>query len=275
MKLYLKTKDYSISQEEFHLMYDVDMDMLITKPQPEGLERYYQSETYISHTDANNTLIEKLYQAVKKYSLGKKVKLIDRYVKGERTLLDFGSGTGDFLVAAKNCNWSAIGVEPNSKARKLSKAKGVKVQPEINKLQTDKFNAITLWHVLEHLPELEEQIAQLISKMDNNGILVIAVPNFRSYDAKYYGQFWAAYDVPRHLWHFSRNAMKKLFSRHKMKIIKIRPMFFDAFYVAMLSEKYKTGKTNFTKAFFIGLWSNIKAMGSGEYSSLVYILQKA
>ncbi len=251
------------------------MDMLITKPQPEGLERYYQSETYISHTDANNTLIEKLYQAVKKYSLGKKVKLIDRYVKGERTLLDFGSGTGDFLVAAKNCNWSAIGVEPNSKARKLSKAKGVKVQPEINKLQTDKFNAITLWHVLEHLPELEEQIAQLISKMDNNGILVIAVPNFRSYDAKYYGQFWAAYDVPRHLWHFSRNAMKKLFSRHKMKIIKIRPMFFDAFYVAMLSEKYKTGKTNFTKAFFIGLWSNIKAMGSGEYSSLVYILQKA
>ncbi|WP_299533670.1 class I SAM-dependent methyltransferase [Ulvibacterium sp.] len=275
MKLYLKTKDYAVSQEEFHLLHDADMDMLITEPSPDALGKYYQSEAYISHTDANKSLIEKLYQAVKKYNLAKKVKLIERYGQGERTLLDFGSGTGDFLVASKNCDWLAMGVEPNPRARKLAEAKGVHVCSEMDRLKNGKFKVITLWHVLEHLPNLEEQITQLISKLDNTGILVIAVPNFRSYDAKHYGQCWAAYDVPRHLWHFSRNAMEKLFSRHKMKIIEIRPMFFDAFYVAMLSEKYKTGRTNFIKACCIGLWSNIKALGSGEYSSLIYILQNA
>jgi 2-polyprenyl-3-methyl-5-hydroxy-6-metoxy-1,4-benzoquinol methylase len=274
MKLFLKTRDYSVSQEEFHLIHDADMDMLITHPQPEALDKYYQSESYISHTDANKNLIEKLYQAVKKYSLHKKMKLIDRYVKEEKTLLDFGAGTGDFMATAKKKNWSVAGVEPNRKARELAKAKGIYLYPKMEAFQNNKYQAITLWHVLEHLPDLEGQISQLISKLGNEGILVIAVPNFRSYDAKYYGEFWAAYDVPRHLWHFSRMAMEKLFSEHKMKIIKIKPMIFDAFYVAMLSEKYKTGRTNFLKAFCIGLWSNIKAQGTGEYSSLIYVLQK-
>lgn len=256
-------------------MHNSDLDMLITEPQPVALSPYYQSEAYISHTDANHSLIEKLYQMVKRYSLGKKKKLINRYVKGEKTLLDFGTGTGDFLVAAKENNWSAFGVEPNLKARKLAQTKGVQIYSEITELQTDTFKVITLWHVLEHLPNLEEQISQLISKLDNSGILVIAVPNFRSYDAKYYGEFWAAYDVPRHLWHFSKAAIEKMFAKHHMKIVKMKPMIFDAFYVAMLSEKYKTGKTNFSKAMGIGLWSNIKALGSGEYSSLIYILKKA
>lgn len=275
MKLFLKTKDYSVSQEEFHLSHDADMDMLITHPQPEKLEEYYQSESYISHTDANKNFFDKLYQIIKKYSLYKKIKLIGRYVKGEKNLLDFGAGTGDFMVMAKKKNWSVAGVEPNRKARELAEAKGIHLCPKMETLQDNKYQVITLWHVLEHLPNLEEQISQLISKLGKEGILVIAVPNFRSYDAKYYREFWAAYDVPRHLWHFSRTTMEKLFSKHKMKIVKIKPMIFDAFYVAMLSEKYKTGRVNFLKAFWIGLWSNIKARGSGEYSSLIYILRKS
>ncbi|WP_425235140.1 class I SAM-dependent methyltransferase [Ulvibacterium sp.] len=275
MKLFLKTKDYSVSQEEFHLSHDADMDMLITHPQPEKLEEYYQSESYISHTDANKNFFDKLYQIIKKYSLYKKMKLIGRYAKGEKNLLDFGAGTGDFMVMAKKKNWSVAGVEPNCKARELAEAKGILLYPKMETLQDNKYQVITLWHVLEHLPNLEEQISQLISKLGKEGILVIAVPNFRSYDAKYYREFWAAYDVPRHLWHFSRTTMEKLFSKHKMKIVKIKPMIFDAFYVAMLSEKYKTGRVNFLKAFWIGLWSNIKAQGSGEYSSLIYVIQKS
>lgn len=275
MKLFLKTKDYSVSQEEFHLSHDAEMDMLVTRPQPEKLDKYYQSESYISHTDANKDLFDKLYQIVKKYSLNKKMKLIARYMKGEKNLLDFGAGTGDFMATAKKQNWSVAGVEPNSKARELAEAKGIQLYPKMETLPDNKYQVITLWHVLEHLPNLEGQISQLISKLGKEGILVIAVPNFRSYDAKYYGEFWAAYDVPRHLWHFSRTTMEKLFSKHKMKIVKIKPMIFDAFYVAMLSEKYKTGRVNFLKAFCIGLWSNIKAQGSGEYSSLIYILRKS
>lgn len=274
MKLYLKTKDYAISQEEFHLVYNKDMDMLITQPRPETLDKYYQSESYISHTDANSSLIEKLYQAVKKYSLGKKVKLINKYVKEGKTLLDFGAGTGDFLITAKNRNWSVAGVEPNSKARELAKTKGMNLSSKLEMLKNNKYKVITLWHVLEHLPNLEEQIEELISRLGDEGILVIAVPNFRSYDAKFYKEFWAGYDVPRHLWHFSKTAIEKLFSKHELKITKIKPMIFDAFYVAMLSEKYKTGKTNFLKAFCVGMWSNIKALGSGEYSSLIYVLKK-
>lgn len=224
MKSYLKTKDYSISGEEFELVYDESLDMLVTKPQPQELDKYYLSENYISHTDANATLIDKIYQAVKKYSLWKKVRLIRKYGAEEKTLLDVGAGTGDFLLTAKESNWEVEGVEPNNEAKMRAKEKGIDLYSSLGTLVKRKYNVITLWHVLEHLPNLENQIKQLVWLLNENGTLIIAVPNFKSYDARYYRKYWAAYDVPRHLWHFSKEAIEKLFSGHGMKVVKTKPM---------------------------------------------------
>ncbi len=277
MKPFLKTKDYSVSQEEFELLHDEELDMLITKPQPEVLEKYYKSDTYISHTDSNKTLVDKLYQTVKKYSLRSKCSLVEKYLRSEKTLLDVGAGTGDFLVAAKNKGWSIAGVEPNYDARMRAQEKQIALIPNMESLPGKKFEVITLWHVLEHLPDLENKILKLVWHLEKEGTLIIAVPNFKSHDAKYYKTAWAAYDVPRHLWHFSRCSIEKLFGKHGLQLVKTKPMIFDSFYVSLLSEKYKSGKSgflNFPKAFFRGLWSNMSAWRSKEYSSIIYILKK-
>lgn len=276
MKVYLETKDYTLTGESFKLLHDPVLDMLVTEPQPENLATYYESEDYISHTDAKKSLVDKIYHTVKGYNLKSKLSLIDSYVASNKRLLDVGAGTGDFLAVAKKYGWEVAGVEPNELARLKSSEKGVALLQNLDSIPTsDKYEVITLWHVLEHLPDLESQIAKLVGLLTDNGTLVVAVPNFKSFDAKYYKEFWAAFDVPRHLWHFSKKSVQSIFAKHGMRLVRTKPMFFDAFYVALLSEKYKNGKQNFIKAFWIGLMSNIRALGSKEYSSLIYILRKA
>jgi len=274
MKPFLKTKDFSISQEAFELFYDADYDMLVTKPKPENLESYYESDVYISHTDSSKSFVDKIYQQVKKYSLTKKIKLINSYSRKEKSLLDVGAGTGDFLRKAKKDGWSIEGVEPNHNARLKALEKGISLKDRLEALPGKKYELISLWHVLEHLPDLENQILKLVWHLQEGGTLIIAVPNFNSYDANHYKEFWAAYDVPRHLWHFSKTAIEKLFSKHGLELVKVKPMIFDSFYVSLLSEKYKTGNQNLFKAFFLGLWSNISAMRTKEHSSHIYILKK-
>lgn len=276
MKVYLETKDYTLTGESFKLLHDPVLDMLVTEPQPENLAIYYESEDYISHTDAKKSLVDKIYHTVKGYNLKSKLSLIDSYASSNKRLLDVGAGTGDFLAVAKKYGWEVAGVEPNELARLKSGEKGVALLQNLDSIPTsDKYEVITLWHVLEHLPDLESQIAKLVGLLTDNGTLVVAVPNFKSFDAQYYKEFWAAFDVPRHLWHFSKRSVQSIFAKHGMKLVRTKPMFFDAFYVALLSEKYKNVKQNFIKAFWIGLMSNIRALGSKEYSSLIYILKKA
>ena len=274
-KIFVKCKDYTVSEEIFTLYHDEEKDMLITSPQPdeENLPKYYQSDDYISHTDAKKTLIEKLYQIVKSFTLRKKVKLITKLKKHKGALLDIGAGTGDFLIAAKKAEWNIYGVEPNQDARKLAQKKELELNKNTIELDSHKFDIITMWHVLEHVPNINNQIIELKRLLKPDGYIIIAVPNFKSYDARYYHSFWAAYDVPRHLWHFSRKSINMIFSKHKMNVVDIIPMKFDSFYVSMLSEKYKTTKMNYIKAFWIGLRSNIKAMRSKEYSSLIYVVK--
>ncbi|NDV14625.1 methyltransferase domain-containing protein [Muricauda sp. TY007] len=274
MKLFLKTKDFSVSGESFELHWDKDLDMLVTRPQPKNLAPYYESEDYISHTDSKSSFTDRLYQLVKGKNLKNKIQVVENQIDKPESLLDLGAGTGDFLISAQKSGFKAIGVEPNEKARQLAKEKGIELHQSLENLSGQKFQAITLWHVLEHLPNLEEQIKSLTSLLEDDGVLVIAVPNFKSFDAKHYKTHWAAYDVPRHLWHFSKKSISKLFARHKLKVIKIKPMWFDAFYVSMLSEKYRGNKLYLISAFFVGLWSNITAIFTKEHSSLIYILKK-
>ena len=276
MKLYLETKDYTLTGESFKLMHDPVLDMLITEPQPENLGRYYESEDYISHTDAKKSMVDKIYHTVKGYNLKSKLSLINSYAGTDKTLLDVGAGTGDFLVGAKHDGWKITGIEPNGLARLKAGDKGVLLLDDLNTLPIgQKFEVITLWHVLEHLPDLDSQIAKLVGLLTEDGTLVVAVPNFRSYDAEYYKEYWAAFDVPRHLWHFSQKSIQAIFEKYGMKLVRTKPMFFDAFYVALLSEKYKNGKQNFIRAFLIGLISNFRALRSKEYSSLIYVFSRS
>ncbi|MEC7769977.1 MAG: class I SAM-dependent methyltransferase [Bacteroidota bacterium] len=274
MKLFLKTKDFSVSGEQFELHRDEELDMLVTKPQPQNLTPYYESEDYISHTDSQTSFTDRLYQLVKRKNLRNKIQKVVNQLDSIKNLLDLGAGTGDFLITAQNSGFKVTGVEPNNKARKLAEQKGVHLFSSLADVSNQKFQAITLWHVLEHLPDLDEQIKSLVNLLVEDGVLVIAVPNFKSYDAKHYKSHWAAFDVPRHLWHFSKTSIAKLFAPHQMEVIKIKPMWFDAFYVSMLSEKYRGNKGYLFRAFFVGLWSNIKAIFTKEHSSLTYILKK-
>lgn len=275
---FLTCIDYTVSNKKFDLKLNLDLDMLETIPKPsiDELASYYESPEYISHTDSKKSIIDKVYQFVKKYTLNQKLKLLNSFNTASKNLLDVGCGTGDFLAICNTNGWNVIGVEPSESAKNLALKKldnTSKIHQNIFELENERFDVITLWHVLEHVPELEAYILQLKKLLKPNGVLVVAVPNYKSFDAQYYKQFWAAYDVPRHLWHFSKKSIQILFSKNQMRVTKILPMKFDAFYVSLLSEKYKIGKSNFLHAFYIGLKSNIKASKKMNYSSLIYVLK--
>lgn len=270
-------KDFSVTGEEFELLMDVNLQLLKTHPQPKNqeLQKYYQSEDYISHTDAKRSWFEKIYHLVKQKAIRDKVNLIEYYNGTKGIVLDIGCGTGDFLAEAQKKNWKTVGMEPNDKAKTIANQKGVFLVEAYDELKNHYFDVITMWHVLEHVPDLDFQIKELKRLLKPDGTIIIAVPNYKSFDALYYGKYWAAYDVPRHLWHFSKNAIQHLFAEKKLKLINIKPMWFDSFYVSLLSEKYKTGKMNVFSAFRIGLLSNLKGKNTKEFSSHIYIFKNS
>ena len=275
MRLYLKTKDYLVSKEEFNLLWDEKRDMLITDPQPKPIEPYYEADNYISHSDADKSFLGQIYYQVKKINLKSKARLIEKLSLGRKDILDIGAGTGSFLLKMKKQGWQVSGIEPNLKAKTIASNKGIHVYSQLKELEGKKFSVITLWHVLEHIPDPEEAVAKIAALMDQNGIVVVAVPNFNSFDAHHYKEFWAAFDVPRHLSHFSKKAIAAIFGTYGFKIKVIKPMLFDSFYISLLSEKYKNGKANYLKSFFMGLRSNLSGLKTGEYSSMLYVLEKA
>ncbi|MBT8319938.1 MAG: class I SAM-dependent methyltransferase [Gramella sp.] len=265
-------KDHLVSGEDFEIL-DYEFGILRTHPVPRDLSKYYESEDYISHSDSKGSLQDKIYQFVKSYMLSKKANWIRSYFK-QGNILDIGAGTGEFLNQMQSIGWNVEGVEPNKTARDLGSSKGLSLNDDLSCITGNKFQVISLWHVLEHLPDLEEKINQLYHLLDDNGILIVAVPNHRSYDAKYYKEQWAAWDVPRHLWHFSRNGIKDKFSKHNFELVKEKPLLFDSYYVSLLSEKQKKSRTNILNAFYRGWLSNFKARSTGEYSSVTYFFKK-
>ncbi len=273
-KPFITCKDYLVSSEQFQLFRDEDLDMLITRPVPKNLASYYESEDYISHTDQKKSLFDRVYQFVKKRSLQRKLTLLNSFNPEEKKVLDIGAGTGDFLKVCKDDGWQVAGTEPNSSARSLASSKGLELFNDTSALSDTEFDVITMWHVLEHVEDLDSLIKDLKGMLKPNGHLIVAVPNFKSYDANFYKEFWAAYDVPRHLWHFSRKSIKQLFLKENIHLEKVLPMKFDSYYVSLLSEKYRTGKMQPINAFYRGWLSNFKARSSGEYSSLIYVLKK-
>jgi len=282
LKSFLTCIDHTVSRETFSLLLDPETDLLITFPRPKeaDLPSYYESEEYISHTDSKRTLMDKVYQLIKNYSLKRKLKLINKLNGTKGHLLDIGCGTGDLLSVCEKDGWKISGTEPSKKARELavnkisSKERIKEGLNEFSDRDAGNFDIITMWHVLEHVPNLLEYIEKLKELLTQDGYLIVAVPNFKSYDAIHYKEFWAAYDVPRHLWHFSEKSIRHIFGQHDFDVVKTLPLIFDSFYVSLLSEKYKTGKSNLISGFITGLTSNIKARHSGEFSSKIYLLKK-
>lgn len=277
---FLACKDYTVSHGTFNLIRCNKCEIVITSPRPEDqdLGQYYLSPQYISHSKAAVTLFDKVYQLTRTFALRWKLNLIkENSLSQVKTLLDFGCGTGSFLAKCNENGLQVTGVEPSDNPRQIANENLPQhtVYQSINEVPGT-FHVITLWHVLEHIPDLNNILAELKKRLDQNGTIFLAVPNHLSYDAKTYGQHWAGYDVPRHLWHFNKKNMEQLVNSHGLKLKKIIPMKLDAFYVSMLSEQYKgNGKiSSYIKGFWTGLKSNIRARKDSQYSSLIYVVQK-
>lgn len=271
----MQVKDHFLSKEDFELYKCSDCGLLFTgnRPEEETIGDYYKSEDYVSHSSTKKGIVNRVYGMVRNYTLGKKVKLISSLVSGTH-LLDIGAGTGHFLKRANDEGFTVLGLEPDPDARRVAKeVNGVDLLPldQVAELGAERFDAITMWHVLEHVYHLNNELEAILSSLKSGGAFVVAVPNHTSYDANYYKGYWAAYDVPRHLYHFDPKTIIKLVESKGLKFEKMQPMKFDAYYVAMLSEKYKGG--SLFNAFRIGMLSNMKA-NNGTYSSQIYIFRK-
>jgi len=279
VELLFETKDYFLTQEPFSIYRCVDCNYAFTHPIPpiNQLEKYYNSNDYLSHTAAEKGLLNKLYQLLRAINLRRKEAIISTYSDpGE--LLDIGCGTGEFLNYCKSKNWLVTGVEPNQKARQFAmEAYHLTVYPEekLTQLPNEFYDTITLWHVLEHVPDFNERISQIKKLIKPDGIILLALPNVDSPDANKYGGFWAGLDVPRHLHHFTPAAISILARLHKLDLVKSIPMKMDAYYVSLLSEKYLKNKIPFLNAAINGFKSNRIASNSNNFSSMIYVLKKS
>ena len=275
LKNHLSLADHMITKEVFSVVKCNSCGFHFTNPIPseEVIGNYYKSENYISHSNSKSGLINKAYNAVRKITLKKKVNLVSRLAKG-KNLLDIGSGTGHFLNDSKIAGFDVQGLEPDEDAKKFAKSEfslSLEDLEEIIKIDSNSKDVITMWHVLEHVYHLKRDLAEFVRVLNEDGVFIVAVPNMSSWDAKHYGTFWAAYDVPRHLYHFQEATIKKLFSQFNLDCVEVLPMKFDSFYVSMLSEKYKSG--NVFSGVINGLKSNLKAKKHG-FSSQIYVFKK-
>ena len=280
-KPFKSCEDFTYSHEVFDIVTCDNCSFRFTNPIPkeEDIGEYYKSENYISHTRTKKGLINRLYHVVRAFTLQQKFKLIHSYAT-DPSLLDIGCGTGDFLKFANNRSWKVMGLEPDEDARTYcEKEQQLEVQaPQmLHQIESNRFNIITLWHVLEHVYHLKKDVEKIKDILQDDGTLFVAVPNCSSYDAEKYEEYWAAYDLPIHLYHFKPANIKQLFESVGMEVIKILPMKFDAYYVSLLSEKYKKGDANVSlgvlfKGFLNGFISNWKAK-KDEYSSQIYVIK--
>lgn len=277
----LLAKDYTVSGETFVITECNACKLRFTQDAPGAgcISPYYKAESYISHTNTSRGFINRLYKLVRKRTMRKKRKLIEKGTSMKKgSLLDIGSGVGTFVNEMKQHGWKTEGLEPESAARQAAKnlyGLDLKDIPVFEKLPANSFDVITLWHVLEHVHDLHGYLQRLTTLLNENGKLFIAVPNYTSKDAAIYKEYWAAYDVPRHLYHFSPQSIQVLLKKNGLRLLKYRPMWYDSFYISLLSSKYKKGRPNIIAAFWNGLRSNIESMQDvKKCSSVIYIISK-
>ncbi len=274
----LNVKDFTVSQELFPVMECKNCSLRFTQQIPDetAVHRYYQSADYISHTNTNKGIINRLYHVARTFTMMSKERLVKNATKkAVGMLLDVGSGTGTFVHTMSVAGWNVVGLEPDAAARAAALKKyncDIYPSEELFMLPASTYDAVTMWHVLEHVHRLDEYVEQLKKLLAPGGKLIVAVPNYTGKDAAAYNEHWAAYDVPRHLYHFSPKAMRVLMERHGMKVIATKPMWLDSYYVSLLSERHRKG--SFLRGIWNGFVSNVNALFQKEKcSSLVYIIE--
>ncbi len=271
-----ETQDFFLTNEIFTLLHCEDCKLNYTNPIPSNLDKYYETTEYLSHDTKNNGIVGKVYNYLRSWNLKHKYKIVTKYIKKGK-LLDIGCGTGELLYHFKSNGWAVKGVEPSNKARELA-INNYKLDvlnlPQLKNLTQEKFDVVSMWHVLEHVPDISNRLAIFSQLIKDDGIGIIAVPNFNAPDSKYYGKIWAALDVPRHLFHFTKESLRIILAKNNLKIIESHPMKLDAFYVSLLSEKYLHHKLVWIRAAIRGLLSNIKAKKDNNYSSMIFVVKK-
>jgi 2-polyprenyl-3-methyl-5-hydroxy-6-metoxy-1,4-benzoquinol methylase len=274
---YLELDDYFLTNENFSILKCTNCGLLRTNPQPspDVIGQYYDSPDYISHSIGNKSIKEIIYDLIRKRTLSSKLNILNKYSKGNR-LLDIGCATGVFLNYCQQNGYSVNGVEPDEKCR-IYAALNFNIQVDtlesLVNFPENSFDVITMWHVLEHVSDINERMSVIKRLLTPDGVLIVALPNPESFDANHYGKYWAAFDVPRHLFHFTKETFRKLCAIHAFEVINIIPMIYDSYYISLLSEKYMNGKTSFLKAFLVGLKSNLKARNNTNHSSIIYIIR--
>lgn len=271
-------KDEFLTKKDFHICECLNCGLLYTMPRPskEKIGAYYKSDEYYSHQENKKGFVPRLYEAIKKINLKHKFRLASRDLPVGK-LLDIGCGVGDFLHLAEHNGWQCTGVEPSEEAREIARQRikgDLLYSEDLEQLPDQSFDLITMWHVLEHVDDLKWQVAQLQRLIKPNGRIVIAVPNYRSYDGRFYNAYWAAYDVPRHLNHFNKTVLTKIFKTSGLSLVSMDKLVWDAYYISFMSEQYKHHFMPLVRGVFRGLVSNAKARRSGEWSSLVYVFRQ-
>ncbi|SUZ66948.1 uncharacterized protein METZ01_LOCUS19802 [marine metagenome] len=275
-KFNYKIKDHFLSKEVFSLALDRDSEILRTRPKPAlgDLPNYYDSKEYLSHQKKGETFLSKIYFVSKKIMLFFKTRIVTRLFYNPGKALDVGSGTGDFLLALKTKGWDVVGVEPAKLARREASKLGIQHVKDIKNCDSQEFDLVTFWHSLEHVYSLNETLASTAMALKKGGQLIIACPNYKSWDAKYYKKNWAAWDVPRHLRHFSPKSLRAVLEPMGFEQTKAMPLLLDSFYISILSEKIKESRTPFLKGVVFGMISNLNGLFYKNFSSQAYIFRK-
>ena len=272
----IKAKDHLVSGEVFEILWEPSKGIAKTQiPSGLNLSRYYESQDYTSHNEKGTSFIDKIYSVVQNKMFRYKASLIKK-ASSNKTLFDFGAGLGAFCEYMKNERYHVSGLEPMDSPRAIAKEKGLPMYKSLESIpKTARYDIITLWHVLEHLPDPESTLETLAVHLNKNGIIVIAVPNLNSYESRFYAENWAAWDVPRHLWHFTSKGVTSLLQSKGFSLKETHPLWYDALYISYLSEKHRGSSFPFVRGIAIGLLSNLKARFTGEYSSLIYVFSKS
>ena len=284
LKHVLSANDHLVTGRKFDILKNPETTILETHPRPtkEELPTYYDSENYTSHNDKSAGIVSFCYRIIKSISTSRKIRIGQNSLskntpQNNPRLLDVGCGTGDFLYSCLKKGWQINGIENNKNAKNNSRTEVSSFifdDFEFLKSQPERFDIITMWHSLEHIIDLKQTIVDMKKLLTNKGVIVVACPNHKSFDAIFYKESWAAYDLPRHLWHFDKDSISKLFVEHNMQLTKTLPMYWDSFYISILSEKIISKKNKFLKGVIVGLLSNVSAMFSKEHSSLIYVFNK-